>query len=213
MLLFERLHSLRGFENLMLDIYTEPARLEALADRVADFDVEIIRNISRRFPGEVDGLFFTEDWGDERSLLLSPEVWRTLFAPRYRRIFQACRDAGWDVWMHSCGRINDIIGDLIDLGVNVLNLQQPRTLGIEEIGRRFAGRICFQTSCDIQRTLPHGSDEEIRDEARRLVQCWGTDEGGFILADDRDNDEVMRVPLAKRRVMLEAFLDNDRWRS
>lgn len=212
MLLFERLHALRGFAQIMLDLRLERGRLEALADRIVDFDLGIIGNIAGRFPAKVQGFSFTDDWGDERSLLISPDLWREVFRPRYQRIFGACHEAGWDVWMHSCGKINAIIGDLIEAGVDVLNLQQPRLLGIEEIGRQFAGKVCFFSSCDIQRTLPNGSDEDLYREAKDLIHWWGTSEGGFILADDRDNDEVMGITMDRRRLMYEAFMENDRWR-
>jgi hypothetical protein len=65
MVLFERLHSLRGFEGLMLDFYIEPEKIASLADRIVEFDAAIIRNISRRFPGLIDGISFTDDWGTE----------------------------------------------------------------------------------------------------------------------------------------------------
>ena len=113
--------------------------------------------------------------------------------------------------MHSCGYVNEIIEDLIEIGCNVMNLQQPRALGIEEIGRRFAGRMAFCSLCDIQHTLPFKSDAEIREEARLLLECWATDAGGFILSDYGDG-EAIGVPLAKKQVMFDAFMEFDRWR-
>ncbi len=93
----------------------------------------------------------------------------------------------------------------------VLNLQQPRVFGdLAAFGRRFAGRVCLESLCDIQHTLPFASDDAIREEARLLLEHWGTPQGGFILSDYGDG-QAIGVPLEKKQVMLRAFLDADRW--
>ena len=94
----------------------------------------------------------------------------------------------------------------------MLNLQQPTVLGIEEIGAEFAGRVCFQSLCDIQKTLPNKGAEEIVREARSLIEHWGTDAGGFILSDYGDGVAI-DVPLEKKQIMFDAFLKADRWKS
>ncbi len=210
MVFFERLHSLRGFQNLLTDLYVEQEKIAALADRVTEIQIAFIENISCRFPGMIQGIGFTDDWGTEQDVFISPELWNDFVRPRYERIFNACKEAGWHVWLHSCGKINKIIGDLIDAGADVLNLQQPTLLGIEEVGRDFAGKVCFQSLCDIQRTLPFKDADAIRTEARELIRHWGCDEGGFILGDYGDG-EAIDVPIEKKRIMYEAFLEADRW--
>ena len=109
-------------------------------------------------------------------------------------------------WMHSCGHINEVIAEWIDTGLDVVNLQQPRNLGIEEIGRRYRGRICFLSLCDIQMTLPWASDEEVRQEAALLLEHWSTPDGGFILGDYGDGAAI-GVSDDRKRVMLEAFCE------
>lgn len=211
MILFERMHSLRGFENTLMDLYIDKERIGSLADKIVDIQVRIIENISKRFPNMIDGIGFSDDWGTERMTFISPEVWREFFKPRYKRIFDACHKAGWDVWMHSCGKINEIIGDWIETGVNVFNLQQPTALGIEEIGKRYAGKTCFQSLCDIQKTLPFKSGEEITKEAILLMEHWGTSAGGFVFADYGDS-RAIGVTDDKKKVMFDAFMENDRWK-
>lgn len=210
MLLFERMHALRGFENVLTDLYTDPGRAAELADRIVDYDLGIIRNIHARFGDRIHGFSFTDDWGTELDVFIDPGLWCTFFQPRYKRIFDCCHDFGWHVWMHSCGKVNRIIGPLIEIGLNVINLQQPRALGIEDIGKEFAGRICFESLCDIQRTLPSGSDDDVRGEARLLLETWGTPMGGFILSDYGDSGAI-GVPYERKELMLETFLQADRW--
>ncbi|HOD50438.1 MAG TPA: uroporphyrinogen decarboxylase family protein [Candidatus Hydrogenedentes bacterium] len=212
MLLFERMHALRGFENTLLDLYAERERIGWLADKVVDFDLGIIRNIHRRFGNKIHGFGFTDDWGTERDLFISPDLWVEFFQPRYKRIFDACHANGWHVWMHSCGKVNDIIEPLIEIGLDVINLQQPRALGIEEIGERYRGRICFESLCDIQHTLPFKGEAEIREEARLLLEHWATPVGGFILSDYGDSSAI-GVQFGAKETMLKAFRDADPWRS
>jgi len=211
MLIFERMHSLRGFENTLTDLYLEREKIERLADRIVDFDIAVIENISRRFPGRIHGFSFTDDWGTELSTFVSPALWDEFFKLRYKKVFDAAKKAGWHLWMHSCGKINGIIESLIEIGIDVLNLQQPRALGIEEIGGKFAGRVCFSTTCDIQHTLPFKSDEDISEEAKLLIDCWGTDEGGLILSEYGDG-KAIGVPVNKRNIMYDAFMKYDRWK-
>jgi len=211
MLLFERMHALRGMTNVLTELYADRGRMEELADHIVAFDVEVIRHIGELFPGRIHGLTFTDDWGTELATFVSPRMWCDFFQPRYARIFEAAHEQGWDVWMHSCGKVNAIIEPLIEIGLDVINLQQPRVLGIEEIGERFAGRICFESLCDIQATLPFKDADAIREEARLLLERWGTAQGGFVLSDYGDG-EAIGVPLWKKEVMLAAFREFDRWR-
>lgn len=211
MLLFERMHSLRGFENVLVDLYLEKEKIEMLADRIVDFNIRIIENIATRFPGQIHGFGFTDDWGTERATFINVALWDEFFKPRYKKMFDLCHEKGWDVWMHSCGKINDIIPSLIDIGLDVINMQQPRTNGIEEIGKRFSGKLCFQSVCDIQHTLPLKSDAEVEQEAVDLMDHWGTEEGGFILSDYGDGAAI-GVDDARKKVMYDAFTRHDRWK-
>ena len=100
---------------------------------------------------------------------------------------------------------------LIDAGCDVINMQQPRTNGIEEIGRSFAGRICFETLCDIQKTLPRGDRDEIAAEAGALLRTWGTPDGGFILGDYGDHTAIGATPETKQ-FMLDTYRRIDPYR-
>ncbi|HOX86074.1 MAG TPA: uroporphyrinogen decarboxylase family protein [bacterium] len=210
MLLFERMHALRGFENTLIDLALEREKIEFLADRIVEFNLGIIDQVGRRFKGRIHGFTFSDDWGTELNLFIRPQFWDEFFKPRYKKMFDAMHDQGWHVWMHSCGKVNDILESLIDIGLNVINLQQPTALGIEEIGQRFAGRICFESLCDIQHTLPFKSKREIEAEAEQLLLHWGTERGGFVLSDYGDNAAIGVDP-QKKQWMLDAFLRYDRW--
>lgn len=202
---FERMHFLYGMPELLAAMYEEPAKVHALAERVIEIPIRVAQELGKRFRGRIHGFTMTDDWGTQAAAFVSVPMWREFFKDGYTRLFRAIHDAGMHVWMHSCGHVNDIIEEWIACGVDVLDLQQPRNLGIEEIGRRYRGRVCFSSLCDIQTTLPFGADEEVREEARLLLEHWSTPEGGFILSDYGDG-RAIGVPLARKRVMLEAFI-------
>jgi hypothetical protein len=211
MLLFERMHALHGFEATLTDLYLERERIEELADRIVEVDLAIIENIRWRFGDRIHGFSFTDDWGTQQAVFVRPALWDQFFKPRYRRLFDAIHAAGWHIWMHSCGKVNDYIEGLIEIGLDAINLQQPRALGIEEIGRRYRGRICFESLCDIQHTLPFKSPDEIREEAALLLREWATPAGGFILSDYGDGSAI-GVPPETKQIMLDAFRRADPWR-
>ncbi|RJP17286.1 MAG: hypothetical protein C4520_17005 [Candidatus Abyssobacteria bacterium SURF_5] len=202
--IFEQLHFLHGFTESLADLYLNPALIETLLDVILNFKVRLIENFHKRFPGMIHGVTMTDDWGTQQATFVSVPMWRTFFRPRYKRLFDTAHAAGMHFWLHSCGRINALMPEFIDLGLDVINLQQPRALGIEDIGRKFRGKICFESLVDIQTTLPGGSKEEINNEASLLLQHWATPEGGFILSDYTDS-EAIQVSYKQKKRMFEAF--------
>ena len=211
MLLFERIHSIRGFQNTLEDLYLEPEKLADLADHVVDYDLRVIENMASRFPGRIHGINVSDDWGTELSTFISVPMFDEFFKPRYKKIFDACHAVGWDVFMHSCGKINDVMPSLIDAGVNSFNLFQPNTNGIDELHNRFAGKVCFHTACDVQTTIPFGSPEDIEREAALLMHKLGTPEGGFILFEFGDSRSI-GVDEDRKRFMTQCFLKHDPWK-
>ena len=203
---FERMHFLRGMTDLFVEMHERPEQVHELAEQVIEFPIAVVRELGKRFRGRLHGFWMTDDWGTQQACFIDLEMWREFFKDRYRRLFEAIHEAGMHAWMHSCGHVNDIVGEWIDCGLDVVNLQQPRGLGIEEIGRRYRGRICFESLCDIQATLPLKDARAIREEAALLLAHWATPEGGFVLSDYGDGTAI-GVPVEKKRVMLEAFAE------
>ncbi|MCC7353415.1 MAG: hypothetical protein IT330_06610, partial [Anaerolineae bacterium] len=164
-----------------------------------------------RFPSGIHGFLSGDDWGHQKGLFVKPQVWDEFFKPRYKRIFDAVHKAGWHVWLHSCGKINEAVERLIGLGLDVLNAQQPRLMGIEEIGRMARGRVCFLSECDIQMTLPFATPDEIREEARLILEHWATPDGGFIFKDYTGGEAALAAPRENTEAMLNAFLAFAPW--
>lgn len=194
--ILRRARFLRGFSNLMEDFYLQPDKIHELLERLLDFSLRILHHYSN-FKG-IHGISMPEDWGIQTQPFLKTPIFREFFTPIYKKLFDVVHSYGWIFRMHSDGKINDLIEEFIDYGLDVIELEQPRALGIEEIGERYRGRICFEASIDIQATLPKGDRESIREEAKELLQNWATSKGGFIAvcyhgSDIGVSDEVVRM--------------------
>jgi len=117
---YEQLQQLRGMENFMMDLASQPPELERLMDDMLAFN---LRWIDQWTQMEYDGLHFADDWGGQHSLLIRPATWRRLFKPRYAEMFRKVKQAGMHIWFHSDGYINEILPDLVEIGVDVVNSQ------------------------------------------------------------------------------------------
>jgi len=204
--LIERLHMLRGFVHTLEDFYLEPEKIEKTLDMILEFKLTQFDELHRRLGDRVDGLFLTDDWGTQEGTFISPELFEHFFLERYRRLLEAVHGHGWHFILHSCGKVNEFVPYFVDLGVDVLNMQQPQVYGIAEIGQQFAGKVCFLTTADIQMTLPAGDPERIRAEVRELVEHWSTPDGGFIVFNYGD-PESLAVKPEMTEVMFRAFAE------
>ncbi|MGC9347480.1 MAG: uroporphyrinogen decarboxylase family protein [Anaerolineae bacterium] len=175
--LYERTHFIRGLENVWADIHLAPEKLGWLIDVLVDMNLYAIE---RYVEAGVDGYMFCDDWGLQNRLMISPESWRKIWKPRYARVYGAAHDAGLQTLLHSCGDITSILDDLIEIGLDVVQMDQQENMGLERLGREFGGRITFWCPVDIQQTMVRGSLDEIRAYARRMVSLLGRPEGGFM---------------------------------
>ena len=115
---------------------------------------------------DVDGLFFMDDWGAQRSLLISPTMWRELFKPLYRDYIDLAHSKGKKIFMHSDGYIVDILPDLIELGIDAVN-SQLFCMGLDSL-EEFRGKICFWGEIDRQHLLPKGSRADIENAVKEV---------------------------------------------
>jgi|Deesub1362A_J573_1020465.scaffolds.fasta_scaffold02773_2 hypothetical protein len=174
---FTTMWCLRGFDQLMEDLALAPRRVEALADTVFGFEEALIAELPRF---KFDAVAFFDDWGMQNGLIISPRTWRRFFKPRYARQFALAHRLGLHVYFHSCGQISEIIPDLIEIGVDLLNISQPNLYDIAELGCRFGGKVCFVCPVSYQTTSILGTREQIFEDVRVLVEHLGRFNGGLI---------------------------------
>jgi uroporphyrinogen decarboxylase len=203
--LFERLHMLHGFAETLMDFYTEPEKIEKVLDMILDHKIRQIDEVHRRYGDRVHGVFLTDDWGTQNAPFISTSMFDDFFLERYRTLVARYHEHGYHFILHSCGKINDLVERFIDAGVDMMNMQQPQAYGISEIGERYAGRIAFLATADIQTTLPSNDPEAIRKEVHELVDKWTTPDGGMVVFNYGD-PEGINVKEEMCEVMFEAFM-------
>ena len=175
--IYERAHFIRGLENIWMDIYDAPEALGRLLDILVEMNLVAIE---RYAAAGADAFIFCDDWGLQTRLMISPGKWREIWKPRYARIYAAAHAAGLFTILHSCGHIVAILDDLIEIGLDVIHMDQQENMGLELLSERFGGRLTFFSPVDIQQTMVHGSLDDIRAYARRMARLLGRPEGGFL---------------------------------
>lgn len=200
--LFERLWMLRGFENMLMDPYVNEHDFYLLRDRIVEYNLAIIDQWLER---GVHGVFFSDDWGSQKGLLMNPDDWRRFYKSSYERMFDRVRSGGAHVWMHLCGNVTAILPDLVDIGLNVLNPVQPQAMDVRELSREFGGKLCFNGGVDVQGTLIHGSTEDVKQEVHQLIDLFGSFNGGYI--GGTSHSTMPETPLNNIIAMCEAFLE------
>ncbi len=168
---------LRGFENAMQDFLIEPEGFAALMDRIIEFECE---RMALAAAHGFHGIHFADEWGTQTGLMISPELWRRLFKPRYARQFARAHQLGLHTWFHCCGNFAGIIDDFHEIGADVINISQPNVMDLAGVSRRLRGRQCFMMPISYQTVSIRGTPAEIRAEAQRLYQLLGMPAGGFI---------------------------------
>ena len=155
----------------------EDPRLWRLIEMVADFNEQFIL---RWIDLEPDILSYPEDLGMQVGPMLSPAHFRKYIKPVYQRLMKPARERGIAVHMHSDGDIRLLLDDLIEGGVEIINLQDLVN-GIDWIAERLAGRVCIDLDIDRQRITPHGTPQEVDALIREEVAKLGRKEGGLMM--------------------------------
>ena len=174
---------MRGFADWYLDLAAEPALVDALFDAVLEVRMGIASRILQEVGREVDIIMTADDMGTQKALQFSPEHYRRFFKPRNAKFFEMIRavtDA--PILLHSCGSVYEIIGDLIDIGLQILNPVQTYAAQMEPalLKREFGKHLAFWGAVDIQHVLPFGTVEEVEDEVKRLFETLGKG-GGWVV--------------------------------
>jgi uroporphyrinogen decarboxylase len=175
--------ALRGMEQAYMDLVLNPAMLHYCLDKLFDLAYEDTRRIFEAIPGKVMITYIAEDLGSQESLLFSPAQMKEFLFPRMKRMMDLTRQNGSHVITHSDGAVRPVIGDLIELGVEVLNPIQWRCQGMEREGlkRDFGDRLVFHGGMDNQHTVPFGTVDDVRREVVENLRILGAG-GGYVLA-------------------------------
>lgn len=167
--MFERMHALMGFENALLALATDPDECYEFFGAVADYKIEYFKKIAANYP--VDVIAAHDDYGAADRMFMSPETWRKLLKPHLKRMVDACHECGVIYEHHSCGYIEPIIADLVEIGVDALDPLQVVNTNMRQIKQEYQDRLTFVGGIDNVGVAdrPGVTDEEIVADYRRCV--------------------------------------------
>jgi uroporphyrinogen decarboxylase len=182
--IFERCCYLRSYEDFLADMLVDERLARHLIDRVTEVELALWDMYLDAVGPHVDVVQRASDFGTQLSLLISPALYRAFIKPAEARVFALIRRKAprARIWFHSCGAVRPLIGDFIDLGVQILNPVQPLAAGMESSGlkRDWGGRLCFHGGIDLQRAMV-GTRDDVRREVQQRI-CALAPGGGYILA-------------------------------
>lgn len=176
--MFERLWSLMGMENALASMVACPDELDAFLDRICDYFCHLI-DIALEY--DFDGIYFGDDWGQQKGLIMGPGHWRHFIKPRMARMYAKVKAAGKYVMQHSCGDCNEILPDLIEIGLDCYQTFQPEVYDIEKVKALYGDKLAFWGGVSTQRCLPYATPEGVKEEALCVAGILRKN-GGYIWA-------------------------------
>lgn len=178
--LFERAYLLLGMEQALMAFLTEPREMSAMLSVIADYKIALIRAFHEA--AHLDMIWYGDDWGTQSNLFLPPEVWRAVIKPHTQRIYDCMRTSGIIVNQHSCGKIEAIFGDMVEMGAGMWNPCQPCN-DLAALKQRYGRHVSFNGGIDSQFVLarPGVTTGEVRAEVRRRIDQLAPG-GGYVAA-------------------------------
>ena len=177
--IFETAWALRGYERLLMDLVMDPE----LADRVLEIPFQYHMAAAEKLASMgVDMIWTGDDIGSQKGMLFHPDTWRRFLKPRMAELVSRVKAINPDLLVayHTDGDVREVIGELIEVGIDVLNPVQPACMDPAELKRDYGDRLLFWGSIDEQRTLPFGTAADVREEIRLRLETIGKG-GGLIL--------------------------------
>ncbi|HHX71928.1 MAG TPA: hypothetical protein GX701_03240 [Clostridiales bacterium] len=173
--LFLRLQYLRGFENLMYDMYDEEPKLFELIEMIDRENLKIVKNYCN---AKVDVMEIPEDLGAEHSMVISREMFHKYIEPSYRKITSLCKEHNILTMIHSDGYIVDILEDLMAVGMDIIN-PQDLVNGVDNLKRILKGKVCIRLDVDRSKITPRANRNEIFELIEYEVKELGSPKGGL----------------------------------
>lgn len=178
--IFETAWLMRNMETFMLDLILCPEIAHAICENITQIRIKQARLFAN---AGVDIIRLGDDIVSQQGLLMSHETYSTFFKNRIKRIIRAAKEVNPEVivFMHCCGKVEDVIDDFIEAGVEVLNPIQPECNDLKAIFSKYKDKLSFWGGIGVQSVMPNGTPEQVREKVIETNELFGN-EGGFLLA-------------------------------
>ena len=177
--LFERAWTLAGMEKILISFVENPAFVETLLDRLTDWLIKAVRKFAV-FDG-IDAIHFGDDWGQQHGLIMGPVFWRKYLKPRLAKVYGEVKKYNKFVSIHSCGDVQEIFPDLIEIGLDIFNPFQPEVMDVHKMKKLYGEKLTFFGGISLQKTLTFGTPQDVKAEVFDRIEKIGKD-GGYIAA-------------------------------
>ena len=176
--LFERAWALRSIPELLIDFKINQKFAHELLERIVEYNLAVVDIVAQY---DIDCIFFGDDWGQQKGLIMGPTLWREFIKPRLKKMYERVKEHGMYVAQHSCGDISEVFPDLVELGLDIYNTFQPEIYDVAAMKKLYGDKITFYGGISTQQLLPKASPDEVKKEMKRLMNILGKD-GGYIVA-------------------------------
>ena len=175
---------LRGLENSLLDPLLRPEFTHYLLARISEFFTEYHRRCFEAAGDWIDITQVTDDWGAQKGLLTSPQVFETFYRAPTQRGIDLAKSFGIHVFHHDDGDMRPLLPTFVEMGIDILNPLQWRCgdWDLAALKAEFGAQICFHGGVDNQHTLPFGTPDDVRAETKTMIETLASNQTGFILA-------------------------------
>jgi uroporphyrinogen decarboxylase len=180
--IFETAWSMRGFEQALTDLALNPEFIDLIMEKVTEFYSAHTKKQLEAADGKIDLVFTGDDIGGQQSLLMSLDLFRKHIKPYHERLNKIIHSFGAKVIYHTDGAVMAAVGDLVDMGIDVLQALQFDAKDMDPVvlKRTYGQRLCFEGGISVQRTLPFGTADEVKQEVIDRIKVLGK-KGGYIL--------------------------------
>ena len=205
---FERAFGLQGMDKFLMNMAMYPDFAEAMLKKNLEYCMQHMGHFLDAVGDNIDMVKIGDDLGSQDRLMISPRMYRKLLKPIHAELIAFIKSkTKAKIFFHTDGDVFDLIGDFIEIGVDVLNPIQTsagKMADLEGLKREYGKDLVFCGAVDTQHILPHGTPEEVRQEMKRVIDILGQD-GGYMVASV--HTIMNEVPAENILAMVDATLE------
>ena len=178
--IFEMSWLLRGMETMLMDFYLNEEVAHAICEKLMNFRIKQAQKYAKL---GVDIIRLGDDVATQNGPMMSNEIYRKYLKERTRKIIRAAKEINPDIliFIHCDGKVEDIVGEFIDIGVDILNPVQPECNDLKKIYEKYGKKIAFWGGIGTQSTMPFGSTKDVKEKVKEVQKILG-ENGALLLA-------------------------------
>jgi len=176
--LFERAWTLRSMEEILVDFIINKDFANRILDKIVEYNLGVVEIVAQY---DIDCILYGDDWGQQKGLIMGPDLWREFIKPRLKLMYDKVKNSGMYIGQHSCGDISEVFPDLVEMGLDIYNTFQPEIYDIALMKKLYGNHVCFYGGISTQRIMPYCSTDELKNEMKRVMDIMGKN-GGYIIA-------------------------------